>query len=237
MATAKLRDPVDAGKEDAEEASFVQQMQEADPTRLDPNEIGSMPESAARTPHPFSGYPLGRKVTLVGSKTPISSTWLVILRDPSAVFQDVSGKGVTHQVIAKDKEGKDIKPMTADGKYMAPKIKASKIINLKTSHNRVTTNYDDGSGQSMDWVFDRKIMVGENEMTCCVVPSHSARAQIFLRLSKKGKIEIDRRYMLADTKQGNRLRRVFKNINYQQLAGERAAQQFDSDPSDQDRQE
>ena len=232
---AKLKDPADANKEAAEEASFEEEMKQADPMRLDPSEIGSMPESAARSPHPFDGYPLGRKV-MVG-KTPISSTFIVILRDPSAVFQDPSGKGVTHQFFAKDKDGNDIKPVNADGKFLAPKIEKTKVINLETHHNRITSNYDDGSRQSMDWVFDRKVMVGDREMTCCVIPSHSARAQIFLRMTKKGKIAIDRRYMLADVNQGNRLRRVFRNIHYQQLKGELAAQKFDSDTSDQDRQE
>jgi len=111
------------------------------------------------------------------------------------------------------------------------------VINLKTYHNRYIMDYDVGGPQATDWWFDRTVMVNDLEMNCCVVPSHSARAQICFMLDKEGKLRVDGRYLLADTKQANRLRGVFRNVNYQQLKGERAAQKFDTDPSDQDREE
>ena len=229
MAKANLQDPVDEGKDKAEEDSFEEEMKAADPERLDLDEIGSLSEAVVATPHPFASYPIGRKVKV--GKMMVSKTHIVILKDPGSVFQDPSGRGVAHNVIAKDKAGNDIRPVNADDRFLAPKIAKRTKVNLKTSHSRVTRNYDDGSGQHMDWVFDQTVMVGDREMVCCVVPPHSARAQIFIRLDK-GKIQVDKRYMLADIKQGNKLRRVFKNIYYQQLAGERAAQKFESDQGD-----
>jgi len=229
----KLKDPADANKEQVEQTNLEEEIGQLDPNRLTLDEIGSVPVSAERTPHPFAGYPLQRKIKI--GETQISTTFIVILKDKN-IFQDPSGRGVSHQVIAKQKDGKDVRSVNADGKFLAPKIESNKVINLETHHNRIASNHDDGSGQAMDWVFDRKVMVGEREMVCCVVPSHSARAQIVFEMVK-GKIRVDKRYMLADMGQVGRLRRVFTNIKYQQLAGERAAQKFDSDPSDQDRQE
>lgn len=235
MANPKLKDPVDVDKEEQEVQAAQVEMESFDPANLKLDEIGAIPVTAERTPHPFEGYPLGRKIE-VSEGVKISSTFVVILKDKN-IFQDPSGKGITHQVIQKGSDGNDVKKVTAEGKFLPPKIATTKVIDLKTYHNRIASDYDGGGAQPMNWVFDRSVMVDDREMNCCVVPSHSARAQICFMLDKKGKLRVDGRYLLADTKQANRLRGVFRNVNYQQLAGERAAQKFDADPSDQDRQE
>jgi hypothetical protein len=48
---------------------------------------------------------------------------------------------------------------------------------------------------------------------------------------KKGKMVVDKRYMLADPKQKTRLRNVFRAVHYQQMKAERLAQRHYSDPS------
>jgi len=235
---AEIQDPADEGKEEREAEDFQEELDLLDPENpenLTLDEIGSVPDRVAGAPHPFEGFPLGRKVPV--GEVKISSTFLVLLKDAD-IFQDPSGQGVTHAWFEKDAKGNDKQKEDADGRLKPPKVKRRENINLENFHNAVATDFDTaGDGQSTKVVFDRKVTVGDREMYCAVVPSHSVRAQLVFYLDDKGKMRVDRRYMLADRRQDNTLRRVFQNVKYQQLSGERAAQKFDTDPSDQDRSE
>lgn len=225
------QDPVDEGSEEAEEARLTRDM-EASEGELQLEEIGSAPPSAARVPHPFEGYPLGRVLPIGEAK--ISATHLVILKNPD-IFQDPSGNNVAHEVFVKDKRtGKDIKAEDADGRYKKAKVEKRTTINIKTSWSVVVLDYDQsGSGVHTDIVFDREVSVSGKMMTCAVVRSHSVRAQLIFMMSKgrgKSRMVVNPLYILADKGQIGPLRRVFQNVNYQQLKGERAAQKFDADP-------
>jgi hypothetical protein len=229
---AKLKSPAATGEKDLEEAEIEKDLKGFDPEFLELDEIGEIPVSAESSPHPFAGYPLGRKVKLVrGKGNGVSSTSLVILKDKN-IFQDQSGKGVEHVFFKKDKDGNDIKATDADGRFKPAQVKSRKIINLPTSHNRVTTN-PGGGRESINSVFDRKVMVDDREMMCSVIPDPIHRALVCFKLVK-GKLKRDDRYILADPKQANKLMRVFRGLHYQQMKAERLSQKHYSDPSDQD---
>ncbi len=237
----KLVSPAKKGEEDQAKDEIEKDLMHLDPDfQEDPNmlgaeEIGDIPDSAASTPHPFAGYPVGRLIRLIGTDSKnkgTSSTFIVLLKDKD-IFQDPSGKGVDHVFFAKDKTGEDIKGTDADGRFKPAKVKSRKIINLRTSHNRVTTN-PGGGRDSHDSVFDRKVMVkNRGEMMCAIIPDPIHRAMVCFKL-EKGRMVVDKRYMLADPKQKGRLRDVFRKVHYQQMKAERLAQKHYSDPSDQD---
>jgi len=223
---AKLIDPVDGKKSDdlGEEGIFAEP--EVNESALSETEIGSLPDKIVRTKNPFDGYPLARNVKVDNFMT--SATFIILLKNPEDIFQDPSGKGVSHEFFAKNKAGEDIRLEDADGKLKKPKVEKRTTINLMTHHNRVTVHPI--TGNTTDTVFDRKVMVGNRERICAYVPSHVDRAQICLMLDKRGIMQIDRRYELADPKQGSRLQDVFRQANYQQMKAERMAQKFDQEP-------
>ena len=175
---------------------------------------------------------MGREVK-VGERM-VSVTRLVLLKNPDYVFQDESGKNVSHEFYLKGKDGKDIRAEDAEGRFRKPKVKSRKLINLKTYHSRVTIHPT--TGDATDTVFDREVMVAGKPWICAIVPSHSDRASICFYVDRKdGRVRVDTRYLLADKNQTGRLRKVFDMVNYQQLRAERQAQKFDAAPSDQER--
>jgi len=223
---AKLTDPVDGTKSDDSGEEGIFSEPEVDENALSENEIGSLPDKIVRAKDPFDGYPMARKVKV--GEVMVSATYIVILKNPDDVFQDQSGQGVSHEFFAKNKSGEDIRIEDADGKLKKPKVEKRTTVNLQTYHNRVTVHPI--TGNATDTVFDRKVMVGNRERLCAIIPSHVARAQICLMLDKRGTMQIDRRYELADQKQGSRLQDVFRQANYQQMKAERMAQKFDQEP-------
>jgi len=211
----KLQDPADLAAGDKVQPGGFMPV-EGDGFQIKFDDLKRIPESAARTPHPFEGYPLKPKVAV--GKAKVSATFLVFLADPSAVPQDRSNRNRTHAF--KGPDGSTIE----------------KQITLKNPHSRRCIDYD-GEGRSTDWVFDREFITADGKVAvCAIVPSHSARAQIFFSIDRKtNKVVVDPRYLLADNDQAGRLRNTFRNIQYQQLAGERAAQKFFADEGDPDR--
>lgn len=207
---SKLVDPVaeDQGKsEQAEQAAALS----IDALTLE--DFRPVPVTASRQPHPFEGYPQkkinigtyrkdGRDVDLI-----VNATHIVALNPKEYVHQDPSGKNVT--IIDKGEE---------------------KVVNYVTSHSRVVR---DQSGRNTAVVFDREIVLGGGQKLtrCTICPDHTARAQIVFKVDKKtGKIDVDRRYVLADIDQVGRLRRLFEMHHYQQTQSERLAQRFDMEP-------
>lgn len=232
----ELKDPVDKGASEKEDEELIQEMSKLDPDVLSEDEIGAMPSGVVRPSHPFAGYPIGRKVKVAGYGHPdkfamVSTTHIVMLKDPTSVFQDPAGHGVNHTFFKQDGKGDDVVNTTPDGRIVGKHIESQKIINLKTFHSRVAADFDSSGGEhNIESVFDRVITTSKGrKMLCTVIPNHSVRAQVVLMLSK-GKIKVDPRYLLADPAQSNRLTKVFRNVNYQQLRGERAAQRFDAEP-------
>jgi len=104
----KLIDPVDAGKADREEAKIQEEQEKLSFDRLTLSDFRAVPKRAARTPHPFEGYPEKRMVigTYMEKRTQkdleVNTTHLVALMPGFSVTQDPSNEGEvrnSHNVI------------------------------------------------------------------------------------------------------------------------------------------
>jgi len=210
MAKEGLIDPVSKGKET--EAMLQEDAKVLSIDSLTLEDFQPVPVTAAKVPHPFEGYPQkkikigtykdrGKEVDLI-----VNSTWIVALNPKEYVHQDPSGIGVTIKVGDKEK-----------------------IVDYKTSHNRIVR---DELGRSLNVVFDREIIFpgGQKMNRVTICPDHTARSQLVFAVDKRtGKIDVDRRYLLADPGQVSRLRRLFEMFNYQQTKSERLAAKFDQE--------
>ncbi len=211
MAKEGLIDPVAKGKEPEIVAQEDSKVLSIDALSLE--DFQPIPVTAARQPHPFEGYPQ-RKIKIgtykeKGKDTDliVNASWIVALNPKEYIHQDPSGKGVT---------------INSGGK--------EKIVDLTTSHNRIVR---DERGQSINVVFDREILLpdGTKMTRVTICPDHTCRAQLVFSVDKKkGTIDVDRRYLLADAGQVGRLRRLFEMFNYQQTQSERLAAKFDEQP-------
>ena len=208
----KLVDPVADGQKERDQQDQGAEIKALSMEALDLEDFKPVPITAARQPHPFEGYP--QKKIKIGTYTEkgkdidliVNATAIVALNPKEYVHQDPSGKGVTINVKGQEK-----------------------IVNYMTSHSRVVRSE---TGQNLIIVFDWEInLAGGKKMsraTLCSDPT--ARAQLVYTINKKtGKIEVDRRYVLADIDQVGRLRRLFEMFNYQQTQSERLAQKFDEE--------
>ncbi len=209
----KLIDPVSVGQKEAEATAQTEEMKALSIEALRLEDFQPIPVSASRPPHPFEGYP--QKKIKVGTYKKdgkevdqiFNATHIIALNPKEYIHQDPSGKGVTIMVGGQEK-----------------------IVDLKTSHNRVVRNE---RGQSLAVVFDREILLadGKKLTRATICPDHTARAQLVFMVDKKtGKIEVDRRYILADIDQVGRLRRCFEMFYHQQTQSERLAKKFDEEP-------
>ncbi len=205
-------DPVSEGQKQAEAESQIEEMKALSIEALSLEDFQPIPITAARQPHPFEGYPM-RKIKIGTYKEKgkdvdflVNSTHIVALNPKEYVHQDPSGKGVSIMVNGQEK-----------------------IVDLVTSHNRIVRSE---SGQNLTVFFDRVIELadGKKLSRATICPDHTARAQIIFMVNKKtGKVEVDRRYVLADIGQTARLRRCFEMYHYQQTQSERLALKFDQE--------
>lgn len=84
---------------------------------------------------------------------------------------------------------------------------------FKTYHSRVIR--DTETRENFIVMFDREIEIKGTVYQCAIVPSHNVRAQIVFKYDttkKVPKIEVDRRYLLLDSDQDSRLKRVFEQV-------------------------
>ena len=207
----KLVDPVAQGQKEVEAQTQTEEIQALSIEALTLEDFQPIPVSAARKPHPFEGYPQ-KKIKIGTYKKDgkdhdliVNTTHIIALNPKEYVHQDPSGKGVT--IMSGGQE---------------------KTVDLKTFHSRIVR---DERGRSIIVVFDRDIILAGgktlNRGTIC--PDHTARAQLLFTVNKRtGKIEVDRRYVLADINQVSCLRECFNMFNYQQTQSERMAQKFDA---------
>jgi hypothetical protein len=206
----KLIDPVSVGQKEAEAETQTEEMKALSIEALRLEDFQPIPVTASRQPHPFEGYPQkkikvgtykdkGKDVDLI-----VNAAYIVALNPKEYVHQDPSGLGVTIMVGGQEK-----------------------TVDLKTHHNRIVRNE---RSQSVNVVFDRDILLAGNQKLtrAAICPDHTARSQLAFMVNKRtGKIEVDRRYVLADIDQVSRLRRCFEAFNYQQTQSDRLAQKFD----------
>jgi len=160
-----------------------------------------IPDHAARVRRPFDGYP-EEMVTITdakGKKLAVKKHFVVALSPTVPVFQDPSNNNV---VVGSDQ-----------------------VRKLKTYHSRFIR---DGHTNT-ETVFDREIRLENGQaLMCAIVPSHVVRAQIMFALVRRGKgesaIQVDKRYLLLDTRQVSRLRETFQIIINPKLRSEKMSQ-------------
>jgi hypothetical protein len=212
---ANLVDPVAEGQQEDEAAAQAKEIEAMSIEGLSLEDFQPVPVTAARQPHPFEGYPQ-TKIQIgtyqeKGKKEPtpliVIKAGLIALNPKEYVHQDPSGKNVS---------------LTVNGQET--------FVDFKTLHNRIVR---DQNGKSIEVIFSREIALGDGKKItrCAYCPDHTARAQIIFSVDRKtGKVVVDRRYVLADSGQVSRLRRVFEMYHYQQTQSERLAQKFDAEP-------
>lgn len=209
-----LVDPVAEGQAKNEAQEQEAEIKAMSIEGLSLEDFQPVPVTAARQPHPFEGYPQ-QKIQIgthkeKGKEVPtiVSKTHIIALRPQEYVHQDPAGLNVS---------------LTVGGRET--------FVDYKTAHSRIVRDQD---GRSTIVVFDRDIVLanGKTMSRCTLCSDHTARAQIMFGIDKKtGKITVDRRYVLADTEQVGRLRRMFEMYHYQQTQSERLAQKFDEEPA------
>lgn len=203
MAEDKLKDPAEKVSGKKEEQQTQDDMSSVDISELTFEDFQAAPAIVARTPHPFEGYPY-KKVMIDGRE--VNATFIIALNPKEIVPQDPSGKGISIT--------------TGQGK-----AKREVKVDIKSSHSRLVIDYEEG-GVNRACTFQGEYPLKDGRVfpNCAYVPSHSCRAQIMFKLDpREGRIMLDRRYVLPDPKQLNRLRRIFEMIVNPQLRAERLA--------------
>lgn len=191
-------DAVGKKVEKIKEEMQLEDMKTLDISNFNMEDFKAIPQQAAREPHPFDGYPVekikvgeffdmkkGKKMALIVPRHSV-----VTLSPTLPEFQDPSGK---NQSIKNTKTGE------------------VKVVNIVAGHNRLIRDYDNG-GINTDVVFDRKIKLSDGyEMSrCCLIPSHSVRAQLmFYYDDNTERVVPDNRYLFLDRDQAGRLRKLF----------------------------
>lgn len=129
------------------------------------------------------------------------ATFIVGLNPTKHIPQDRSGRNLS--VIVKGKERR---------------------VTIETTHNRLIQDFDSG-GINVDVVFDRKMKLADgNTLYYALVPSHSVRAQlIFYYDSKTERLKVNPDYLLIDTGQAARLRRLYEIMINPKLKKEQLA--------------
>ena len=192
MRQGKLKDPADEVVREKEERRLEDEGKVFDVTNLSFEDFKPIPPETARSSHPFEGYPLGPKIAI--GEGMISSTFIVGLNPKVYVHQDPSGKGISIPT----KVGK---------------AKVERITDIATFHSRFVRDYEAGD-VNKEFVFDRTVKLKDGSVNCSVVDSHTARAQKCFKIEpKSGKVMVDDRYLLLDSKQRNLLRRTFNMIH------------------------
>ena len=195
MSEDTYKDPADKGKEHRDEKAIEEQEKSLDIEGLKFDAFRPVPQSSARVPAPFEGYP-DRKVKIgthvpQGKKRPvdvmINLSWIVGLNPTVDVFQDPSGLDV----------------LVGD-----PRKNNEKRLNIPSSHNR-TVSYNHRAFKA---VFDRPFTDEEGRtVMICVIPDPIYRCQIIYYFDGE-RIKVDTRYLLPDMNQKGPLRRTFQMI-------------------------
>jgi hypothetical protein len=134
-----------------------------------------------------------KKVKIDGKD--VISTYIVALNPTVQVRQDPSNKKV------KTKQG---------------------LVQVNTTHSRFIRDYEEQENNIVS--FDRTITIKGQDYFYDVVPSHNVRAQLFFKFdNEKQRIVVDPNYMLLDSDQESRLKRVFEQIMNPALKVEREA--------------
>jgi hypothetical protein len=192
MGRGKLTDPADNKTPEQKQAQERDEAKALSIKGLSMADLQAVPQSAAAVVHPFDGYPMEDIEIGMDKGKPVitKKTFIVVLSPSVYVHQDPSGKNVH----IKGKDGVD------------------HIKTIPTTHNRVV--WDTSNKHAIDIVFDRKMELEDgNTVSYAVVSEHWARAQLIYEYDAKASgIRVNRDYLLLDTDQVSRLRKVFEII-------------------------
>jgi hypothetical protein len=208
---ANLKDPVEKKAGEIQAKQDADELKTFDISNLKLEDFQPLQQRAASTPHPFDGYP--KNMVKVGE--------CKNGRGPKAGLADLMMP--SYAVVALNPKERVVEDPSGRRQSVRMKGGNERIVDIFAPHNRCVVDYEDG-GVNTDICFDRTIDLGEGQKLerCAFVKSHSARAQIMFALDIKGdKIQVDTRYLLLDTKQAARLRRVFEMIVNPKIKNER----------------
>jgi len=218
---ANLKDPVEKKAEEIQGKKTDSEMKTFDISNLRLEDFQPLQQRAASTPHPFDGYPSSAvRVATVKARGPKAAKDVMM---PAYAVVALNPK----EMVPEDPSGR--------GQSIHTKTGSERIVNIFAPHNRCVVDYENG-GVNTDVCFDRTIELGDGKKLarCAFIKSHSARAQIMFKLDRTGeKVQVDNRYLLLDTKQASRLRRVFEMIVNPKIKNERLARAI-SGESDED---
>lgn len=199
----KLKDPAEEKAKERQVKVLDDKMKSFDIGRLSMEDFKAIPRGAAKSPHPFDGYPRRPDIQIGEYKNKpvmVNPTHIIGLNPTIYVHQDPAGQGLSQMYKGKERH-----------------------VDIPTLHNRMVRDMESG-GTNLDVVFGIKLGLANGEVMATVLPSPSGRAQIMFRLNDQtGKVEVDERYLLLDQAQAKPLQRLFLMIHNQAVATERLA--------------
>ncbi|MEN6423309.1 MAG: hypothetical protein ABFD76_15320 [Smithella sp.] len=161
---------------------------------LDNFEPRPVKPEAAKTVRPFDGYPLKAKIKV--GETEVSGK----IKDALVSASFIVVINPTFQV----------------------RQDPSNRRGIKNYHSRSIRDYENQDNVIV--VFDREIELKGKKYLYAVVPQHSVRAQLIFKYDQnKQRIEVCQDYLLLDTDQDSRLKKVFEQIINPKLKVEREA--------------
>ncbi|MFA6290184.1 MAG: hypothetical protein WC637_00305 [Victivallales bacterium] len=198
----KLEDPVEAG-EQAENEDI------GDAFDLSKITAAPLSDEVAKTPKPFDGYPLKfTQMEADGKKHRVCATFLV-----------------AHNHIAD--------PIRQDPANRKVKGGDGKMHLIRTCHNRSIRDVLNGPHANEAVWFDRPIKLANGTFFCAVVPCPYVRSQLlFKHNTKNNSVETDKRYLLLDTEQANRLKQCFQQVINPNIRIEQAAKYYSGESTD-----
>lgn len=188
----KLTDPADAGKAQREEAKATEEQGSVSFDRLKLSDFKAVPKRAARTPHPFQGYPERKRAI---------GTYLEKGKKKDLVIN------TTHLVAL------------VPGAHEAPQDPSNEDTGIKNTRN-VVVSYA-GRSVNIVFDREMELEDGQ-KVLYALVPEPLYRSMVVFRWDPKTEsIQVNDQYLLLDDGQFSRLRQVFQMVLNPKLKVER----------------
>lgn len=211
--TEKLIDPAEQKTKEVDEKLVEERILTLDDVNL--KDFTSMDVKYEKAMHPFDGYPLEDIVLGEGRER--------ILDSKGKPKKDKNGAYITKKVIFKTK--KSFIVALPPNKHI-PQDRSGEAYGVETWANVLLVDYENGQ-TNIHAYFDRKLKIGDTVLRCAIVPSHSARSQLFFKIdAKTGKIRTTQEYMLLDGEQKSRLRKTFDAVMGPQFKAIRDSKEY-----------
>ena len=194
MAKEKLKDPADAGKADREEAAAKEGQEQVSFERLKLSDFKAVPKRAAKTPHPFQGYP--EKKVKVG-------TYMEKGKEVDLVIN------ATHLVAL------------IPGTHDAPQDPSNEETGIRNTRN-VVVSYA-GRSVNIVFDREMELEDGQ-KVLYALIPDPLYRSQVVFGWDPKTEqIIVHDQYLLLDDGQFSRLRQVYQMVLNPKLKVERVS--------------